>query len=145
MPNKNTNINIFVFMAFIFYSQSFARFLLVFIFLAERDSLKFLLITASKIVKIFQTFPDIPTCIGRWYQSDHKHIGLSCVTTGYYQTTMDQGAFTDKIVKRRKGPSQSTQKESAKRFYSSGTFLKKQINLFQIFIAYCLYIFYILN
>ena len=98
MPNKNTNINIFVFMAFIFYSQSFARFLLVFIFLAERDSLKFLLITASKIVKIFQTFPDIPTCIGRWYQSDHKHIGLSCVTTGYYQTTMDQGAFMDKIV-----------------------------------------------
>ena len=98
MPNRNTNINIFVFMAFIFYSQSFARFLLVFIFLAERDSLKFLLITASKIVKIFQTFPDIPTCIGRWYQSDHKHIGLSCVTTGYYQTTMDQGAFMDKIV-----------------------------------------------
>ena len=98
MPNTNTNINIFVFMAFIFYSQSFARFLLVFIFLAERDSLKFLLITASKIVKIFQTFPDIPTCIGRWYQSDHKHIGLSCVTTGYYQTTMDQGAFMDKIV-----------------------------------------------
>ena len=107
MPNKNTNINIFVFMAFIFYSQSFARFLLVFIFLAERDSLKFLLITASKIVKIFQTFPDIPTCIGRWYQSDHKHIGLSAATAGYYQTTMDQGAFMDKIVKRRKGPSQS--------------------------------------
>ena len=144
MPNKNTNINIFVFMVFIFYSQSFARFLFVFIFLAEGDSLKFLLITASKIAKSFQTFPDISTGIGRWHQSDHKHIGLSAVTTGYYQTTMDQGAFTDKIVKRRKGPSQSTQKESAKRFYSSGTFLKKQINLFQIFIAYCLYIFHIL-
>ena len=99
MPNKNTNINIFVFMAFIFYSQSFARFLLVFIFLAERDSLKFLLITASKIVKIFQTFPDIPTCIGRWYQSDNKHIGLSTATAVYYQTTINQGAFMDKIVK----------------------------------------------
>ena len=99
MPNKNTNINIFVFMAFIFYSQSFARFLFVFIFLAEGDSLKFLLITASKIVKSFQTFPDISTGIGRWYQSDHKYIGLSAVTTGYYQTTMDQGAFMDKIVK----------------------------------------------
>ena len=93
MPNRNTNINIFVFMAFIFYSQSFARFLFVFIFLAEGDSLKSLLITASKIVKIFQTFPDIPTCIGRWYQSDHKYIGLSAVTTGYYQTTIDQGTF----------------------------------------------------
>ena len=115
MPNKNTNINIFVFMAFIFYSQSFARFLLVFIFLEERDSLKFLLITASKIVKIFQTFPDIPTCIGRWYQSDHKHIGRSCVTTGYYQTTMDQGAFMDKIVKRRKGPSQSTTSQNTQK------------------------------
>ena len=98
MPNKNTNINIFVFMAFIFYSQSFARFLLVFIFLAERDSLKFLLITASKIVKSFQTFPDISTGIGRGHPSDHKHIGLSAATTGYYQTTMDQGAFMDKIV-----------------------------------------------
>ena len=93
MPNRNTNINIFVFMAFIFYSQSFARFLFVFIFLAEGDSLKFLLITASKIVKSFQTFPDISTGIGRWYQSDHKHIGLSAVTTGYYQTTIDQGTF----------------------------------------------------
>ena len=99
MPNRNTNINIFVFMAFIFYSQSFARFLFVFIFLAEGDSLKFLLITASKIAKSFQTFPDISTGIGRWNQSDHKHIGLSAVTTGYYQTTMDQGAFMDKIVK----------------------------------------------
>ena len=134
-------------MVFIFYSQVFARFL--FIFLAEGDSLKSLLIAASKIAKSFQTFPDISTGIGRWYQSDHKYIGLSAVTTGYYQTTMDQGAFMDKIVKRRKGPSQSTtsqnpKKESAKRFYSSGTFLKKQINLFQIFIAYCLYIFHIL-
>ena len=97
MPNKNTNINIFVFMAFIFYSQVFARFL--FIFLAEGDSLKSLLIAASKIAKSFQTFPDISTGIGRWYQSDHKYIGLSAVTTGYYQTTMDQGAFMDKIVK----------------------------------------------
>ena len=35
----------------------------------------------------------------------NAHIGLSAVTTGYYQTTMDQGAFMDKIVKRRKGPS----------------------------------------
>ncbi|MCG4962376.1 hypothetical protein, partial [Odoribacter splanchnicus] len=96
-PNKNTNINIFVFMVFIFYSQVFARFL--FIFLAEGDSLKSLLIAASKIVKSFQTFPDISTGIGRWYQSDHKYIGLSAVTTGYYQTTMDQGAFMDKIVK----------------------------------------------
>ena len=107
MPNKNTNINIFVFMAFIFYSQVFARFLFVFIFLAEGDSLKSLLIAASKIVKSFQTFPDISTGIGRWYQSDHKYIGLSAATAGYYQTTMDQGAFMDKIVKRRKGPSQS--------------------------------------
>ena len=62
------------------------------------DSLKFLLIATSKIVKSFQTFPDISTGIGRWHQSDHKHIGLSAVTTGYYQTTMDQGAFMDKIV-----------------------------------------------
>ena len=97
MPNKNTNINIFVFMAFIFYSQSFARFL--FIFLAEGDSLKSLLITASNIMKIFQTFPDISTGIGRWHQSDHKHIGLSTATAGYYQTTINQGAFMDKIVK----------------------------------------------
>ncbi|RHA75956.1 hypothetical protein DW919_12720 [Odoribacter splanchnicus] len=66
-------------MAFIFYSQSFARFL--FIFLAEGDSLKSLLIAASKIVKSFQTFPDISTGIGRWYQSDHKHIGLSTAST----------------------------------------------------------------
>ena len=115
MPNKNTNINIFVFMALIFYSQSFARFLLVFIFLAEGDSLKFLLITASKIVKSFQTFPDISTGIGRWYQSDHKYSGLSAATTGYYQTTMDQGAFMDKIVKRRKGPSQSTTSRSTQK------------------------------
>jgi len=86
-------------MAFIFYSQSFARFLFVFIFLAEGDSLKSLLIAASKIVKSFQTFPDISTGIGRWYQSDHKYIGLSAATAGYYQTTMDQGAFMDKIVK----------------------------------------------
>ena len=145
MPNKNTNINIFVFMAFIFYSQVFARFLFVFIFLAEGDSLKFLLITASKIVKSFQTFPDISTGIGRWYQSDHKHIGLSAVTTGYYQTTIDQGTFHGQNCqndgKIRPGV---PKKESAKRFYSSGTFLKKQINLFQIFIAYCLYIFHIL-
>ena len=125
MPNKNTNINIFVFMAFIFYSQSFARFLLVFIFLAERDSLKFLLITASKIVKIFQTFPDIPTCIGRWYQSDHKHIGLSAATAGYYQTTMDQGAFMDKIVKRRKGPSQNTQKRKCQKILFFRHFCKE--------------------
>ena len=115
MPNKNTNINIFVFMAFIFYSQSFARFLFVFIFLAEGDSWKFLLIAASKIVKSFQTFPDISTGIGRWHQSDHKHIGLSAVTTGYYQTTMDQGAFMDKIVKRRKGPSQSTTSQNTQK------------------------------
>ena len=107
MPNKNTNINIFVFMAFIFYSQVFVRFLFVFIFLAEGDSLKSLLITASKIAKSFQTFPDISMGIGRWHQSDHKYSGLSAATTGYYQTTMDQGAFMDKIVKRRKGPSQS--------------------------------------
>ena len=143
MPNRNTNINIFVFMAFIFYSQSFARFL--FIFLAEGDSLKSLLIAASKIVKSFQTFPDISTGIGRWYQSDHKHIGLSAVTTGYYQTTIDQGTFHGQNCqndgKIRPGV---PKKESAKRFYSSGTFLKKQINLFQIFIAYCLYIFHIL-
>ena len=98
MPNRNTNINIFVFMAFIFYSQVFVRFLFVFIFLAEGDSLKFLLITASKIVKSFQTFPDISMGIGRWHQSDHKYSGLSAATTGYYQTTMDQGAFMDKIV-----------------------------------------------
>ena len=145
MPNRNTNINIFVFMAFIFYSQSFARFLFVFIFLAEGDSLKSLLIAASKIVKSFQTFPDISTGIGRWYQSDHKHIGLSAVTTGYYQTTIDQGTFHGQNCqndgKIRPGV---PKKESAKRFYSSGTFLKKQINLFQIFIAYCLYIFHIL-
>jgi len=50
-------------MVFIFYSQVFARFL--FIFLAEGDSLKSLLIAASKIVKSFQTFPDISTGIGR--------------------------------------------------------------------------------
>ena len=99
MPNRNTNINIFVFMAFIFYSQSFARFLFVFIFLAEGDSLKSLLIAASKIAKSFQTFPDISTGIGRWHQSNHKYIGLSTTTVGYYQTTMDQGAFMDKIVK----------------------------------------------
>ena len=98
MPNKNTNINIFVFMAFIFYSQVFVRFLFVFIFLAEGDSLKSLLITASKIAKSFQTFPDISTGIGRWHQSNHKYIGLSTTTVGYYQTTMDQGAFMDKIV-----------------------------------------------
>ena len=97
MPNKNTNINIFVFMVFIFYSQVFARFL--FIFLAEGDSLKSLLIAASKIVKSFQTFPDISTGIGRWHQSDNKHIGLSTATAGYYQTTINQGAFMDKIVK----------------------------------------------
>lgn len=115
MPNKNTNINIFVFMAFIFYSQVFVRFLFVFIFLAEGDSLKSLLIAASKIAKSFQTFPDISTGIGRWYQSDHKYIGLSAVTTGYYQTTMDQGAFMDKIVKRRKGPSQSITSRSTQK------------------------------
>jgi len=109
-------------MAFIFYSQFFARFLFVFIFLAEGDSLKSLLITASNIMKIFQTFPDISTGIGRWHQSDNKHIGLSTATAGYYQTTINQGAFMDKIVKRRKGPSWSIKKESAKRFYSSGTF-----------------------
>ena len=113
MPNKNTNINIFVFMVFIFYSQVFARFL--FIFLAEGDSLKSLLIAASKIVKSFQTFPDISTGIGRWYQSDHKYIGLSAATAGYYQTTMDQGAFMDKIVKRRKGPSQSTTSQNTQK------------------------------
>ncbi|NUN84943.1 hypothetical protein, partial [Odoribacter splanchnicus] len=79
-------------------------------------------ITATKIVKNFQTFPDISTGIGRWHQSDHKHIGLSTATAGYYQTTINQGAFMDKIVKRRKGPSWSIKKESAKRFYSSGTF-----------------------
>ena len=145
MPNRNTNINIFVFMAFIFYSQSFARFLFVFIFLAEGDSLKFLLITASKIAKSFQTFPDISTGIGRWYQSDHKYSGLSAATTGYNQTTIDQGTFHGQNCqndgKIRPGV---PKKESAKRFYSSGTFLKKQINLFQIFIAYCLYIFHIL-
>ena len=77
--------------------------------------MKFLLITASKIVKSFQTFPDISTGIGRWHQSDHKHIGLSAVTTGYYQTTMDQGAFMDKIVKRRKGPSQSTTSQNTQK------------------------------
>ncbi|RGU71096.1 hypothetical protein DWW47_18685 [Odoribacter splanchnicus] len=86
-------------MAFIFYSQFFARFLFVFIFLAEGDSLKSLLITASNIMKIFQTFPDISTGIGRWHQSDNKHIGLSTATAGYYQTTINQGAFMDKIVK----------------------------------------------
>ena len=96
-------------------SQSFARFLLVFIFLAEGDSLKFLLITASKIVKSFQTFPDISTGIGRWHQSNHKYIGLSTTTVGYYQTTMDQGAFMDKIVKRRKGPSQSTTSQNTQK------------------------------
>ena len=79
------------------------------------DSLKFLLIATSKIVKSFQTFPDISTGIGRWYQSDHKYIGLSAVTTGYYQTTMDQGAFMDKIVKRRKGPSQSTTSQNTQK------------------------------
>ena len=107
--------------------------------------MKSLLIAASKIVKSFQTFPDISTGIGRWYQSDHKHIGLSAVTTGYYQTTIDQGTFHGQNCqndgKIRPGV---PKKESAKRFYSSGTFLKKQINLFQIFIAYCLYIFHIL-
>ena len=123
MPNKNTNINIFVFMVFIFYSQVFARFL--FIFLAEGDSLKSLLIAASKIVKSFQTFPDISTGIGRWYQSDHKYIGLSAVTTGYYQTTMDQGAFMDKIVKRRKGPSQNTQKRKCQKILLFRHFFKE--------------------
>ena len=125
MPNKNTNINIFVFMAFIFYSQSFARFLFVFIFLAEGDSLKSLLIAASKIVKSFQTFPDISTGIGRWYQSDHKYIGLSAATAGYYQTTMDQGAFMDKIVKRRKGPSQNTQKRKCQKILFFRHFCKE--------------------
>ena len=76
----------------------------------------------------------------------HKHISLSTATTGYYQTTIDQGTFHGQNCqndgKIRPGV---PKKESAKRFYSSGTFLKKQINLFQIFIAYCLYIFYILN
>ena len=61
--------------------------------------MKSLLITASKIAKSFQTFPDISMGIGRWHQSDHKYSGLSAATTGYYQTTMDQGAFMDKIVK----------------------------------------------
>ena len=125
MPTKTTNINIFVFMAFIFYSQSFARFLLVFIFLAEGDSLKFLLITASKIVKSFQTFPDISTGIGRWHQSNHKYIGLSTTTVGYYQTTMDQGAFMDKIVKRRKGPSQNTQKRKCQKILFFRHFCKE--------------------
>ena len=60
--------------------------------------MKSLLITASKIAKSFQTFPDISMGIGRWHQSDHKYSGLSAATTGYYQTTMDQGAFMDKIV-----------------------------------------------
>ena len=55
--------------------------------------MKFLLITASKIAKSFQTFPDISTGIGRWYQSDHKYSGLSAATTGYNQTTIDQGTF----------------------------------------------------
>ena len=123
MPNKNTNINIFVFMVFIFYSQVFARFL--FIFLAEGDSLKSLLIAASKIVKSFQTFPDISTGIGRWYQSDHKYIGLSAATAGYYQTTMDQGAFMDKIVKRRKGPSQNTQKRKCQKILIFRHFFKE--------------------
>ena len=123
MPNKNTNINIFVFMVFIFYSQVFARFL--FIFLAEGDSLKSLLIAASKIVKSFQTFPDISTGIGRWYQSDHKYIGLSAATAGYYQTTMDQGAFMDKIVKRRKGPSQNTQKRKCQKILFFRHFCKE--------------------
>ena len=123
MPNKNTNINIFVFMVFIFYSQVFARFL--FIFLAEGDSLKSLLIAASKIVKSFQTFPDISTGIGRWYQSDHKYIGLSAATAGYYQTTMDQGAFMDKIVKRRKGPSQNTQKRKCQKILFFRHFFKE--------------------
>ena len=48
-------------------------------------------ITAAKIAKIFQTFPDISTGIGRWHQSDHKHIGLSAATTGYNQTTARKG------------------------------------------------------
>ena len=99
MPNKNTNINIFIVMAFIFYSQFFSIVLFIFIFLTEGDSLKSLLITASNIMKIFQTFPDISTGIGRWHQSDNKHIGLSTATAGYYQTTINQGAFMDKIVK----------------------------------------------
>ncbi|MBV4277781.1 hypothetical protein KSZ57_20470, partial [Odoribacter splanchnicus] len=38
-------------------------------------------ITAAKIAKIFQTFPDISTGIGRWYQSDHKYSGLSAACT----------------------------------------------------------------
>ena len=112
-------------MAFIFYSQVFARFLFVFIFLAEGDSLKSLLIAASKIVKSFQTFPDISTGIGRWYQSDHKYIGLSAATAGYYQTTMDQGAFMDKIVKRRKGPSQNTQKRKCQKILFFRHFCKE--------------------
>ena len=81
----------------------------------RRGFFEILLIAASKIVKSFQTFPDISTGIGRWYQSDHKYIGLSAVTTGYYQTTMDQGAFMDKIVKRRKGPSQSTTSQNTQK------------------------------
>ena len=106
--------------------------------------MKSLLIAASKIVKSFQTFPDISTGIGRWYQSDHKYSGLSTTTVGYYQTTIDQGTFHGQNCqndgKIRPGVSK---KESTKRFYSSGTFLKKQINLFQIFIVYWLNIFHI--
>ncbi|WP_215658538.1 hypothetical protein, partial [Odoribacter splanchnicus] len=80
-------------------------------------------ITATKIAKIFQTFPDISTGIGRWHQSDHKHIGLSAATTGYNQTTMRKGSFHGQNCqndgKIRPGVSK---KESAKRFYFSGTF-----------------------
>ena len=149
MPNKNTNINIFGFHGFHFLaSQSFARFLFVFIFLAEGDSLKSLLIAASKIAKSFKLFPIFP----RASEDGTKvitNISVSpAVTTGYYQTTMDQGAFMDKIVKRRKGPSQVPRPQNTQRKCQKillfRHFLKKQINLFQIFIAYCLYIFHIL-
>ena len=44
-------------------------------------------------MKSFQTFPDISTGIGRGYPSDHKHIGLSTTTVGYYQTMMRKGSF----------------------------------------------------
>ena len=87
--------------------------------------MKSLLITASKIAKSFQTFPDISMGIGRWHQSDHKYSGLSAATTGYYQTTMDQGAFMDKIVKRRKGPSQNTQKRKCQKILFFRHFCKE--------------------
>ena len=36
--------------------------------------------------------------IGALKDKNLSLIHISCVTTGYYQTTMDQGAFMDKIV-----------------------------------------------